>query len=536
MSTSKSVQKTTNMRLEPRAELKSGEFEFKLTSVLNRSKVGRSFAERFDAIKELAQFDLTNSDLTQREKMIAGAFGFKGYEMPDWHLFLKTLDKKPKMNIDLTRFIFEQALNSGNDRQLIYFSCLASKGTQQIVTQLIKGRNNWLSIEIILNSFSDSSIIKAEQLKLHKSVGFLASIIEQQNKSQFICKLNEIGSKIEELSFASLASPKKKAILTDIAKVLLIDDFVGAFADAFSPRKASDELVRLLIRNFDKYLDAEKPLVDFIKKLLTVGRANAVLNKSIFSKFNIEVIASLAALQEVRFFLSNEKDCYKAQMQALLNQGGIGALMQLIDRKKNFDLIVDPELVTFNFSSKLSPSAKIVELLCAEIIKKSEKAVIEVAEKRSVEVIKIRDEALELLKESDNKCQELTLKITSLENQIRLVNKEEIVGKDRMIQQAQLQVLIEFSKFVEDLRVLSCGLFAEDENVSSVFRNAEKQLKAFNVVVVGKVGNQMPIGEECFKSGSDREGDQKVVRSPAYVFRGVEQDVVLVWGEFQTAM
>lgn len=197
--------------------------------------------------------------------MIAGAFGFKGYEMPDWHLFLKTLDKKPKMNINLTRFIFEQALNSGNDRQLIYFSCLASKGTQQIVTQLIKDRNNWLSIEIILNSFSDSSIMKAEQLKLHKSVGFLASIIEQQNKSQFICKLNEIGSKIEELSLASLASPKKKAILTDIAKILLIDDFAGAFADAFSPRKASDELVRLLIRNFDRYLDAEKPLVDFIK-------------------------------------------------------------------------------------------------------------------------------------------------------------------------------------------------------------------------------------------------------------------------------
>lgn len=68
MSTSKSVQKTTNMRLEPRTELKSGEFEFKLTSVLNRTKVGHSFAERFDAIQELAQFDLTKSDLTREKK------------------------------------------------------------------------------------------------------------------------------------------------------------------------------------------------------------------------------------------------------------------------------------------------------------------------------------------------------------------------------------------------------------------------------------------------------------------------------------
>lgn len=535
MSTEKSVQKSPRKRQEPRTELKSGELEFKLTSVLNRSKVSRSFAERLDAIKETAKVDLTQSELSEREKMIAGAVGFKGYEMPEWQLFLKTLDKKPKLNIELAKFIFERALNSGNDHHLLYFGCLAPKSSQQLVTQLMKGRKNWSAIEIILKAFSDNSISKAEQSKIHKSLVFLSSIIEQQNKSQFICRLVEIASKIDEQSFAVPTSSKKRAILSDIAKILLDDGFDSAFADAFSARKSDDETVRRLIKNFNEHLVEAKQLVDFVHQLLKIGRSKAVLNKTTFSKFRIEIIASLAASQEVRSFLLNEKDSYKTQMQALLKQGGVGALMQLIDQKKHFDLIVDPELVNFHFSSKLSPSNKVVELLGQEIIRKSEKAVIEVAEKRSAEVIKKRDEVLETLKQSEKKCAELQLKIEGLENQLRMGKKEQIVGKDRVTQQAQLQVLIEFSKFVEDLRVLSVGFFAEDETVRSVFRNAEKQLRTFNVAVVGEVGKQVPIGEDCFKSSSNDKSDQKIVRSPAYIFRGVDHEVVLVWGELKTA-
>ena len=110
MSTSKSVQKTTKEQQQPRTVLRSGEFEFRLAFALTKSKGNRSFAERLVAIKKVAQFDLAESELSEREKMIAGAFGFESFEMPDWQLFLKTIDKKPKMNIDLARLIFEQAM------------------------------------------------------------------------------------------------------------------------------------------------------------------------------------------------------------------------------------------------------------------------------------------------------------------------------------------------------------------------------------------------------------------------------------------
>ena len=535
MSTSKSIQKSTKKQLQPRTGLRSGELEFRLTSVLTKSKGNRGFAERLVAINEVKQFDPAESELSEREKMIAGAFGFESFEMPDWQLFLKTIDKKPKLNIDLARLIFEQAISSGNDRHLLFFCCLAPKGMQQIVSELVKGRNNWRSIDLILDAFSDSSITKAEQSKIHKSIGFLASIVEQQNKSQFICKLVLTASNIENSVFAWLTISKKKALLTDITKILLNEDFSSSFTDAFSVRKSSDEVVDRLIKNLIQLLGEEKYLADFLLKLLTVGRSKVVLKKAVFTKLDIWTIASLAASQEVREFLLTEKDCYKTQLQTMLRQGGIGALMQVIDQKKHFDLIVDPDLVTSYFSSKNAPSTKVIELLSAEIIRKSEKAVIEAAEKRSAEVIKKRDEALETLKQSEKKCAELQIKIEGLENQLRMGKKEQIVGKDRVTQQAQLQVLIEFSKFVEDLRVLSVGFFAEDETVCSVFRNAEKQLRTFNVAVVGEVDKQVPIGEDCFKSSGNDKSDQKIVRSPAYIFRGVDHEVVLVWGELKTA-
>jgi len=534
MSTSKSVQKSTKKQLQPRTVLRSGELEFRLTSVLTKSKGNRSFAERLVAINEVTQFDPAESELSEREKMIAGAFGFKGFETPDWQLFLKSIDKKPKLNIDLVRLIFEQAIRSGNERQLLFFSCLAPKGMQQIVPQLVTGRSNWRSIDLILESFSDKSMNKAEQSKLHKSVSFLASIVEQQNKSQFICKLVLIASKIEDSVFVSLTGPKRKALTADIAKVLLNDDFSSSFTDALSVRKSNDEVVDRLIKNFVELLDGEKYLVDFLLKLLTVGRSKVVLKKSVFTKLDIGTIASLAASQEVRDFLLTEKDCYKTQLQTMLRQGGIGALMQLIDQKKHFDLIVDPELVISQFSSKSAPSTKVIELLSAEIIKKSEKAVMEVVEKRTAEVAKSREEALEVVKDLEKKCAELNLKTEALENQLRVGKKEQIVGKDRMTQQAQLQVLIEFSRFVEDLRVLSSGSFSGSDSVVSVFRNAERQLKSFNVVVVGVVGKPAPIGEDCFKFSGGSKNDLKIVGSPAYVFRTVDQQVVLVWGELRS--
>ena len=534
MSTSKAVQKTTKKQQQPRTVLKSGELEFRLTSVLNKSKVTRSFAERLAAIDEIQRLDLIESELSEREKMIAGAFGFKGFETPDWQLFLKTIDKKPKLNINLTRLIFEQAISSGNDRQLLFFSCLAPKGLQQIVPQLIKGRNNWRSIDLILESFSDNSITKAEQSKLHKSVGFLASIVEQQNKSQFICKLVLIASNIEDSVFASLTGSKKKALLADITKVLLDDDFSGSFTDAFSVRKFDDEIIDRLIKNFIQLLDGEKHLVDFLLKLLTVGRSKVVLKKSVFVRLDIGTIASLAASQEVRDFLLTEKDCYKNQLQTMLRQGGIGALMQLIDQKKHFDRIFDRELVISQFSLKSAPSAIVIELLSAEIIKKSEKAVMEDAEKRTAEVAKRLEEALKLIKDLEKKCAELNLKTETLENQLRVGKKEQIVGKDRMTKQAQLQVLIEFARFVEDLRVLASGSFSENESVNSVFRNAEKRLEGFDVVVVGKVGKPAPVDEDCFKFSGGSRDDLRVVGSPAYVFRAVDQEVVLVWGELKT--
>ncbi len=534
MSTSKSVQKTTKKQQQPRTVLKSGELEFRLTSVLSKSKVSRSFAERLTAINEIARLDLIESELSEREKMIAGAFGFKGFETPDWQLFLKTIDKKPKLNIDLVRLIFEQAISSGNERQLLFFSCLAPKGLQQIVPQLVKGRNNWRSIDLILESFSDKSINKAEQSKLHKSVSFLASIIEQQNKSQFICKLVSIASKIEDSVFVPLTGSKKKALAADIAKVLLNDDFSSSFTDALSVRKSNDEVIDRLIKNFVQLLDGEKYLVDFLLKLLTVGRSKVVLKKSVFARLDIGTIASLAASQEVRDFLLTEKDCYKTQLQTMLRQGGIGALMQIIDQKKHFDLIVDPELVISQFSSKSAPSTKVIELLSAEIIKKSEKAVMEVVEKRTAEVAKSREEALELIKDLEEKCAELILKTETLENQLRVGKKEQIVGKDRMTKQAQLQVLIEFARFVEDLRVLASGSFSENEAVTSVFRNAEKRLEGFDVVVVGTVGKPPPVDEDCFKFNGGSKDGLKVVESPAYVFRAVDQEVVLVLGELKT--
>ena len=534
MSTSKSVQKTTKEQQQPRTVLRSGEFEVRLAFALTKSKGNRSFAERLVAIKKVAQFDLAESELSEREKMIAGAFGFEGFEIPDWQLFLKTIDKKPKMNIDLARLIFEQALRSGNERQLLFFSCHAPKSMQQIVHELVKGRSNWRSIDLILDAFSDSSITKAEQSKLHRSIGLLASMVEQQSKSQFICKLVLMASTIDDSVFASLTSSKKKALIADITKVFLNNDFSSSFTDAFSIRKSGDETVDRLIKNFIQFLDGEKQLVDFLLKLLTVGRSKVVLKKSVFAKLDIGTIATLAVSQEVRAFLLTERDCYKTQLHTMLRQGGIGALMQLIDQKKNFDLIVDPELVISHFSSKNAPSTKVIELLSAEIIKKSEKAVMEVVEKRTAEVVKSRDEAMEVVKDLEKKCAELTLKIEALENQLRAGKKEQIVGKDRMTQQAQLQVLIEFSGFVEDLRLLASRSLSENETVSSVFSNAEKRLKGFNVFVVGEVGQPAPVNEDFFKFSGGSRNDQKVVGSPAYVFRAIDQEVVLVWGELKT--
>jgi len=534
MSTSKSVQKTTKEQQQPRTVLRSGEFEVRLAFALTKSKGNRSFAERLVAIKKVAQFDLAESELSEREKMIAGAFGFEGFEIPDWQLFLKTIDKKPKMNIDLARLIFEQALRSGNERQLLFFSCHAPKSMQQIVHELVKGRSNWRSIDLILDAFSDSSITKAEQSKLHRSIGLLASMVEQQSKSQFICKLVLMASTIDDSVFASLTSSKKKALIADITKVFLNNDFSSSFTDAFSIRKSGDETVDRLIKNFIQFLDGEKQLVDFLLKLLTVGRSKVVLKKSVFAKLDIGTIATLAVSQEVRAFLLTERDCYKTQLHTMLRQGGIGALMQLIDQKKNFDLIVDPELVISHFSSKNAPSTKVIELLSAEIIKKSEKAVMEVVEKRTAEVVKSREEAMEVVKDLEKKCAELTLKIEALENQLRAGKKEQIVGKDRMTQQAQLQVLIEFSGFVEDLRLLASRSLSENETVSSVFSNAEKRLKGFNVFVVGEVGQPAPVNEDFFKFSGGSRNDQKVVGSPAYVFRAIDQEVVLVWGELKT--
>jgi len=534
MSTSKSVQKTTKEQQQPRTVLRSGEFEVRLAFALTKSKGNRSFAERLVAIKKVAQFDLAESELSEREKMIAGAFGFEGFEIPDWQLFLKTIDKKPKMNIDLARLIFEQALRSGNERQLLFFSCHAPKSMQQIVHELVKGRSNWRSIDLILDAFSDSSITKAEQSKLHRSIGLLASMVEQQSKSQFICKLVLMASTIDDSVFASLTSSKKKALIADITKVFLNNDFSSSFTDAFSIRKSGDETLDRLIKNFIQFLDGEKQLVDFLLKLLTVGRSKVVLKKSVFAKLDIGTIATLAVSQEVRAFLLTERDCYKTQLHTMLRQGGIGALMQLIDQKKNFDLIVDPELVISHFSSKNAPSTKVIELLSAEIIKKSEKAVMEVVEKRTAEVVKSREEAMEVVKDLEKKCAELTLKIEALENQLRAGKKEQIVGKDRMTQQAQLQVLIEFSGFVEDLRLLASRSLSENETVSSVFSNAEKRLKGFNVFVVGEVGQPAPVNEDFFKFSGGSRNDQKVVGSPAYVFRAIDQEVVLVWGELKT--
>jgi len=534
MSTSKSVQKTTKEQQQPRTVLRSGEFEVRLAFALTKSKGNRSFAERLVAIKKVAQFDLAESELSEREKMIAGAFGFEGFEIPDWQLFLKTIDKKPKMNIDLARLIFEQALRSGNERQLLFFSCHAPKSMQQIVHELVKGRSNWRSIDLILDAFSDSSITKAEQSKLHRSIGLLASMVEQQSKSQFICKLVLMASTIDDSVFASLTSSKKKALIADITKVFLNNDFSSSFTDAFSIRKSGDETVDRLIKNFIQFLDGEKQLVDFLLKLLTVGRSKVVLKKSVFAKLDIGTIATLAVSQEVRAFLLTERDCYKTQLHTMLRQGGIGALMQLIDQKKNFDLIVDPELVISHFSSKNAPSTKVIELLSAEIIKKSEKAVMEVVETRTAEVVKSREEAMEVVKDLEKKCAELTLKIEALENQLRAGKKEQIVGKDRMTQQAQLQVLIEFSGFVEDLRLLASRSLSENETVSSVFSNAEKRLKGFNVFVVGEVGQPAPVNEDFFKFSGGSRNDQKVVGSPAYVFRAIDQEVVLVWGELKT--
>ena len=279
MSTSKSVQKTTKEQQQPRTVLRSGEFEVRLAFALTKSKGNRSFAERLVAIKKVAQFDLAESELSEREKMIAGAFGFEGFEIPDWQLFLKTIDKKPKMNIDLARLIFEQAIRSGNERPLLFFGCHAPKSMQQIVHELVKGRSNWRSIDLILDAFSDSSITKAEQSKLHRSIGLLASMVEQQSKSQFICKLVLMASTIDDSVFASLTSSKKKALIADIAKVFLNDDFSSSFTDAFSIRKSGDETVDRLIKNFIQFLDGEKQLVDFLLKLLKVGRSKVVLKK-----------------------------------------------------------------------------------------------------------------------------------------------------------------------------------------------------------------------------------------------------------------
>lgn len=535
VSVKKPAQKLSEKQSNVKTVLKSGEFEFRLASALNKLKVGGGLAEKRDAVEDFSKLDLAGSDLSEREKLIGGALGFKGFDLPDWQSLFKTIEKKPKLNIEVVKLVFELAINGGNERQLIYFACLASKNTQQLVAKLLKGRKNWASIEITLDAFWDDSIIRSEQARLHKSTPFLSSIIEQQNKSQFISKLVLIASKIENQLLVKLTKLKMRAILTDIAKILLSDEFDSAFADAFSVRKSDDEIVGRLIRNFNEYLVSEKQLVDFILKLLAVSRKKAVLNRAIFSKFNIETIASLAVSNEVREFVLNERDCLKIQTQNLLRQGGVGALMQLLDQKMFFDLIVDPELVTSHFSSKTFPSTKVVELLASEIIRKSGIAVMEAAAQRSKETKKERDRALDALGKSEKQCAEFQIKLEVLENQLRAGKKEQIVRNDRVTQQAQLQVLIEFSKFVEDLRVLVSGSFAEDESVRSVFRNAEKQLRALKVAIIGVVGKEMPVGEECFKSVSPGIGFQKIVDSPAYVFRGADHDVVLVWGELRSA-
>jgi hypothetical protein len=100
-------------------------------------------------------------------------------------------------------------------------------------------------------------------------------------------------------------------------------------------------------------------------------------------------------------------------------------------------------------------------------------------------VISEKNLALANLKKSEELVEVSKTKIVALEAQLRSGKKDQKLDHNKVIQQAQLQVLIEFVKFVEDLRVLITGFHQDDANLRSVFENAVSRLKELKVFMLG---------------------------------------------------
>ena len=532
----KTNQTPSVMRRSTKNDVKLGSLEDKLSLALTKPKVMSNASEKKEALKEIGKIKWLEESLSDRDKLIAGALGFKGFPPPDWASFLATLDKTPKLNIEVVKTIFDQAISRGHATQLLYFGCTSTKNLQLIITQMLHNKIGLPEIEHILNLFTDSSISKSEQKKLQKSIHFLSTVIGSHNKSQFTLKLVSFLASIDDLPFATIKKPQKKEMLTSIVKIFLQDNFSEAFSTLFSSKfTCTDELIRQMIRNLNSYGIDEHLLVTLILKLSHVGRIDAINEKSIFAKFSIDLIASLLFSKEIIKFLLDERDSYKSQFRGLLRQGGIGAVMQIMDQKRDFDLIVKAEhavLIEY-VASNQSRSSALIELLITEQINVFRKAFIKDADIRMQGVNSEKEKVLSDLKNSREITKELEAKVKGLEGQLRLEKRDQISEHGKMIQQAQLQVLIEFSKFVEDLRVLLKGSFEADINVRSVHNNAEAKLRKLSVVIVGEIGTSPSDIQKYFKIDSVIGVDEKVVKSPAYIFRTDEQEVVLVWGELR---
>jgi len=324
--------------------------------------------------------------------------------------------------------------------------------------------------------------------------------------------------------------------LKSTIEIFLNKDFNRDFLNFLKSGICSDETIRKIINNLTFYGIDEGLLSALIFELASAGRLNAVKQVSVIKKFSIDLIASIAATQEILEFFLDEKDSYINQFAALLRHGGVGAVMQIADQNKNFDLIVQRErdLLVDYVSSKKPRSSVVIDFLIREQITLLERDFAKTVEKRNVEVISEKNLALANLKKSKELVEDSKTKIVALEAQLRSGKKDQKLDHNKVIQQAQLQVLIEFVKFVEDLRVLITGFHQDDANLRSVFENAVSRLKELRVFMLGEVGAEPLDLGSYFKASTGSDLKKFVVDSPAYVFRMDEQEVVLARGELKS--
>jgi len=517
-------------------ELKPGSLEGELSWVLNKPKSALKTTNKVDELKEISKFAWLDAPLTTREKLIAGAMGYEGFEQPDWLRLFVLTTKKPKLNLEVVKTIFDKAISTNNSEHLLFFGCIGPKTSQQVIAHVLLGKVEWTQIKNIIDSLHSDKVNKLDQKKLQNSLNFLSYLVKDGDKIKLIASLVSLAASVEESQFVLIAKAQKKQILKSTIEIFLNKDFNGDFSNFLKSRTCSDEIIRKIINNLTFYGIDEGLLSALIFELVSAGRLNAVKQVSVVKKFSINLIASIAATNEILEFFLDEKDSYINQFSTLLRHGGVGAVMQIADQNKNFDLIVQKErdLLVDYVSSKKPRSSILIDLLVREQITLLERDFVKTVEKRNAETISEKNLALANLKKSEELVEDLKAKIVSLEAQLRSGKKDQKLDHNKVIQQAQLQVLIEFVKFVEDLRVLIVGFHQDDANLRSVFENAVSRLKELKVFMLGEVGAEPLDLGNYFNASTGSDLKKFVVGSPSYIFRMGEQEVVLVRGELKS--